>query len=417
MGADGGAVTRRSVGGNVGRSLLARIRALGADPRDDEITRLTKSVFVGAVVFGVPLAFGYAVALAAVGEPLAGLAIAVNGVGALLAVLILKARPSQFLLAGSIAAATVLFAATVRPLALGVYANYATSILWGILAPIAILVIDHRLAPLWFGAYLAGVIIVLVGTPSLNPDSTVAPAVQDLLTLGDLVFPASISAIVIALALRERRLLQGRADTLLHAILPREVARTLKRGPGVIAERFDSVSILFADAVGFTPLSASLRPEQLVGLLDEVFTAFDAIVDRAGLEKIKTVGDTYMVAAGVPVPRPDHARAIVLVALEMQAAVAQRAYGGHRLEFRFGINSGPVVAGVIGRRKFSYDLWGDTVNIASRMESHGTPGAIQITRATRDLLHDEFHLEALGTIDVKGKGPMEAWRVVGVSAS
>ena len=398
----------------VGRSLLDRIRAVGADPRDDEITRLTKSVFVGGVVVGTPLAFGYACALVAVGEPLAGLVIAVNGFGALLGLLILHASPSRFLLAGSIAAASVLFSATVRPLALGAYPNYATSVLWGILAPIAILVIDHRFAPLWFGGYLAGVVIALVGTPSLNPDWTVAPAVQDLLTLGDLVVPASFAAVVIALALRERRLLQGRADTLLHAILPREVARVLKRSPGVIAERFDSVSILFADAVGFTPLSASLGPEELVGLLDEVFTDFDAIVDRAGLEKIKTVGDTYMVASGVPAPRSDHAAAIVRVALEMQAATARRTYRGHRLEFRFGINSGPVVAGVIGRRKFSYDLWGDTVNIASRMESHGTPGAVQVTRATRELLPAAFDVEPLGTIDLKGKGPMEAWRVVGM---
>ncbi|MEO6206353.1 MAG: adenylate/guanylate cyclase domain-containing protein [Candidatus Limnocylindrales bacterium] len=413
MGAGSGSVARTSVGGSVGRSLLARIRAVGADPHDDEITRLTKSVFVGAAVVGVPLSFGYAVALAAVGEPLTGLVIATNGVGALLSVLILKTHPSRFLLAGSIAAISVLFAATIRPVTLGVYPNSATSVLWGILAPIAILVIDHRFAPVGFGAYLVGVVFVLVGAPLLHPNSTLAPGLQDLLTLGDLVVPSSIAAIVIALALRERRLLQGRADTLLDAILPREVARALKRTPGVIAERFDAASVLFADVVGFTPLSASLGPEELVGLLDEVFSDFDAIVDRASLEKIKTVGDTYMVAAGVPVPRPDHAPAIVRVALEMQAATARRTSGGHRLTFRFGINSGPVVAGVIGRRKFSYDLWGDTVNTASRMESHGTPGAIQITRATRELLADEFQVEPLGTIEVKGKGPMEAWRVIG----
>ena len=400
--------------GRLRGGLTDRLRTVGADPRDDEITRLTKSVFVGGVVVGTPLAFGYAGALAAVGEPLAGLVIAVNGVGALLGLLILRAMPSRFLLAGSIAAISVLFSAAVRPLALGVYPNYATSVLWGILAPIAILVIDHRFAPIWFGAYLAGVVIALVGPPLLSPDSTIAPMVQDLLTLGDLVVPASFAAVVIALALRERRLLQGRADALLDAILPRDVARTLKRTPGVIAERFESASVLFADAVGFTPLSASLGPEELVGLLDEVFSDFDALVDRAGLEKIKTVGDTYMVASGVPAPRPDHAPAIVRVALEMRATIAGRSYRGHRLAFRFGINSGPVVAGVIGRRKFSYDLWGDTVNIASRMESHGAPGEIQITRATRELLPDAFHVEPLGTIDVKGKGPMEAWRVVGI---
>ena len=153
-------------------------------------------------------------------------------------------------------------------------------------------------------------------------------------------------------------------------------------------------------------------------MLDHLFSHFDTLAERYGLEKIKTIGDCFMVAAGVPTPRPDHARAIVLMGLDMlEAMTSSEAVGHLGLELRIGINSGPVVAGVIGRKRFLYDLWGDAVNTASRMESHGTPGRIQITRATYDLLADEFECEPRGTITVKGKGPMEAWYVLGRRAA
>jgi guanylate cyclase len=166
--------------------------------------------------------------------------------------------------------------------------------------------------------------------------------------------------------------------------------------------------------VDFTPLSERLPPAEVVGLLDHLFSHFDVVAERYGVEKIKTIGDCYMVAAGVPSPRPDHARALALMALDMQAAMRSvDEVGQLGLELRVGINSGPLVAGVIGRKRFLYDLWGDAVNTASRMESHGTAGRIQITRATKELLEDEFVCEPRGTIPVKGKGEMEAWYLVG----
>jgi class 3 adenylate cyclase len=149
-------------------------------------------------------------------------------------------------------------------------------------------------------------------------------------------------------------------------------------------------------------------------MLDHLFSHFDVLAERYGLEKIKTIGDCYMVAAGVPIPRTDHARSLALMALDMNEAMRSQDSVGHLgLELRIGINSGPVVAGVIGRKRFLYDLWGDAVNTASRMESHGTPGRIQVTRATYELLKDEFAFEARGTVDVKGKGHMETWYLIG----
>jgi adenylate cyclase len=151
-----------------------------------------------------------------------------------------------------------------------------------------------------------------------------------------------------------------------------------------------------------------------VGLLDQLFGHFDALVERYELEKIKTIGDCYMAAAGIPAPRDDHARALALVALDMLDVVrANGPMGARGLELRIGINSGPVVAGVIGRKRFLYDLWGDAVNIADRMQTHGTPGRIQVTQTTYELLKDEFVLEPRGTIDVRGKGEMETWYLVG----
>jgi class 3 adenylate cyclase len=215
-------------------------------------------------------------------------------------------------------------------------------------------------------------------------------------------------------ALAALRQEQAKAEDLLLNILPRSIADKLKAKTQPIADHFELTSILFADVVDFTPWSEQLAPAEVVGYLDRLFSHFDELAEHYGLEKIKTIGDCYMVAAGVPTPRPDHARALALMALDMLEAMRSHDEVRHLgLELRVGINSGPVVAGVIGRKRFLYDLWGDAVNMASRMESHGKPGRIQITRATYELLADEFECEPRGTIAVKGKGEVEAWYLIG----
>jgi len=203
---------------------------------------------------------------------------------------------------------------------------------------------------------------------------------------------------------------QERSERLLLNILPAPIAKRLKQDESTIADYFAEATVLFADIVNFTTLSTGVPPEKLVSRLNTVFTEFDSLVEQHGLEKIKTIGDSYMVVGGIPEPNEDHASAAAKVALDMQEAISHHTIGEDEpLELRIGINTGPVVAGVIGSKKFIYDLWGDTVNIASRMEQQGMPGTIQVTQTTYDLLSDEFSFEERGAIEVKGMGEMNTY--------
>ncbi|MBD2483117.1 adenylate/guanylate cyclase domain-containing protein [Planktothrix sp. FACHB-1365] len=215
------------------------------------------------------------------------------------------------------------------------------------------------------------------------------------------------------------RLEKERSEQLLLNILPEAIAEQLKQDTKAIASAIEEVTILFADIVGFTPLSSKVPPIELVGVLNEMFSIFDNLAEHNGLEKIKTIGDAYMVVGGLPLPKPNHAEAIADMALGMQAAMSQfqapleRFNIGSQFQIRIGINTGSVVAGVIGIKKFIYDLWGDAVNIASRMESSGEPGRIQVTEATYERIKDQYNFEKRGKISIKGKGEMTTYWLVG----
>ncbi|GAB4277506.1 MAG: hypothetical protein Fur0025_03490 [Oscillatoriaceae cyanobacterium] len=201
-----------------------------------------------------------------------------------------------------------------------------------------------------------------------------------------------------------------KADRLLLNILPEQIADRLKQEEQTIADSFAEVTVLFADIVGFTQFCTQIPPTELVALLNEIFSRFDLLAEKYDLEKIKTIGDAYMIVSGIPIPRPDHTEAMADMALEMQRTIGQfNAETGSSFQLRIGIHTGPVVAGVIGIKKFIYDLWGDTVNIASRMESHGLPGCIQVTEATYQQLKHKYLFEKRGTIHVKGKGEMTVY--------
>lgn len=212
----------------------------------------------------------------------------------------------------------------------------------------------------------------------------------------------------------EARIANAESEALLLNILPRKVAAQLKRDPHAIAELYGEVTIVFADIVDFTPLSLRLHPLALVRLLNDVFSAFDELAARYGVEKIKTIGDAYMAVAGLPEPRADHAQLIADLALDMLTVVQRFTDDtGAPMTIRVGISSGMVVAGVIGKSKFVYDLWGDPVNTAGRMESYGLPGRIQVSEATKHLLEKSHRLDYRGEIDIKGKGKVHTWFLSG----
>ncbi len=295
---------------------------------------------------------------------------------------------------------------------LGGFANSSAVALWSLTAPLAaVFFVGARAAVPWFAAFAA--LIALSG--ALDPAlSEGAPHVPDGVIVGFFALNfLAVSATVFTLLqyfVRSREAEQARSERLLLNVLPEPVARRLKRSEGVIADGYPEVTVLFADIVDFTPLAERMKPESLVQVLDRVFTRWDALAVRHGLEKIKTIGDAYMAAGGVPEPRPDHAAAVARMALEMCDGITDDEIP---LRVRIGVDTGPVVAGVIGRSKFIYDLWGDTVNTASRMESTGEAGRIQVTDRVRAALEPEFLLRRRGEIAIKGKETMVTYFLEG----
>ena len=291
--------------------------------------------------------------------------------------------------------------------------------IWAILSPVgALMILGTRQSTPWFALFmgLAGVswqLNALFASSALPiPDD-----VKDTYFVINLSGVATILYIVMRYfqsqkerVLHALELEQARSEKLLLNILPQTVAQRLKSDETRIADSHSDVTIMFADLVDFTKLSTNMPPAELVSLLNQVFSEFDRLAEKHGLEKIKTIGDAYMAVAGAPNARPDHAHVVADMALEMQAELANMAMQtGKNLKMRIGINSGPVVAGVIGSTKFSYDLWGDTVNLASRMEQSGIPNGIQVAQATYELLRDDYAFESRGNIPLKGKGETEAY--------
>ena len=397
-------------------ALLARI---GADDRDDEELRQKKALVVLVTVLILPISFLWGVLYLALGSligisPLVYFAVSLGS-------LVVFARTRRFQPFLLTQLADILVMPTTGQMLLGGFLASGGVGLWGLLAPLGALVfLEVRQAVRWFIAFIVVFLVTgLAGEIFISNADLPVSFTTTMLAL-NVIGAASISFTLLALFARERnealealRAEQEKSELLVLNILPRPIAERLKVAAEPIADHLPAVSIVFADVVDFTPLAQRLPPAEMIRILDHLFSDIDMLVERHGLEKIKTIGDCYMAAAGVPNQHPDHAYKAALLALEMREVLATSAVDDQPgLELRIGINSGPVVAGVIGKKRFLYDLWGDAVNTASRMESHGTPGEIQITRATYELVKDEFECRPRGTIDVKGKGPMETWYLV-----
>ncbi len=399
---------------------LERLATVGALPTDDDEVRLKKALLVLIAILILPISAIWAVLYLAFGAWTGLVAVLYALIS--VASIVLFARNRDFELLLKIQLLDIALAPTLSMIAIGGLLPTGGVGFWGILAPLGALVFRGAASGIrWFVLWLvlflgSGLAAILLATPSPLPTwfSSLMLALN-ISVGGALVFT------LLSIFAKQRQDAQAalqaeheRAEGLLLNILPGSIAERLKTNPHTIADQFSEASVLFADVVDFTSWSKDLRPAEVVGMLDRLFGEFDELADRYGLEKIKTIGDSYMVAAGVPSPRADHATALAGLALDMVAATESGgACGELGLQLRVGINSGPVVAGVIGRKRFLYDLWGDAVNIASRMESHGTPNHIQVTRATYELIEEEFMCRPRGTVPIKGKGDMETWYLVG----
>jgi guanylate cyclase len=388
--------------------MLSRLLAIGAAPADAPEDRRRKSLLVGfalAVIVPDPI---WSALYYAYGEVTAA-AIPISYVPLTLANLAIFASSRDFDRMRRTQCLIILVLPFLLHVALGGFQPSSGVVLWSVLAPFCALV---------FGGIGSGVrwlvafgVAVLLGAVLQLRDTNGLP---DWMVTGFFVANiATISAVsfgLLAIYARQLTAERARSERLLLNVLPAPIASRLRERDEVIADAYEAATIIFADVVNSTPLTVELTPAQMVAILDEHVAAFDRLADRHGVEKIRTVGDNWMGVAGVPRPRPDHADAVARLALGMLAYVGERRDRGLRcLDFRIGINSGSVIGGVIGRSKFVFDIWGDPVNTAARMESHGEPGKIQITEATYRLLADRFVCEPRGMIEVKGKGSVATW--------
>jgi len=404
--------------------LIRRLAALGARPDDAQEERLRKGTLILASSLISPLAVTWTVTYLVLDRPVSAAIPFVYQV-ATVAGLVWLWRTKRFGGFRLSQLVLMLLLPCLLQVTLGGFVPSSGIVLWAAFAPIgALMLLGVRESVPWFVAYAA--LLVVLGLVDQHLPSGEPPIPTPVVVTFFVMNLAGVSLTIYAIVsyfVRERdeihtalELEQERSERLLLNVLPRAIADRLKEGPGTIAEHHDEVTVLFADLVGFTAHTERTGPRELVAFLDELFTTFDRLADEQGLEKIKTIGDAYMVAGGLPEPRPDHAEAAAEMALSMREHLSDvpAPWGGSgSLSLRIGIDSGPVVAGVIGRRKFIYDLWGDTVNTAGRMESHGVPGEIQVTERTYGLLRNRYAFRPRGRIDVKGKGEMEAYLLLG----
>jgi adenylate cyclase len=407
------------------QQILPLIAQIGRDPDDSGEVRLQKTLLIlGSIMFiaaGVLWGFIYF----SFGEYIAGSIPLGYAVISILSVIVFHVthRYQPFLF---IQLLLILFLPFLLMIALGGFIRSSAVILWSLLSPLGALLFDEpRRAMRWLLAYLS--LAIISGYFEFHPLilSSLSPATVTAFFILNISTVSAIAIFLLAYFVSEKNRLftllrgeQAKSENLLLNILPKEIASILKNESRTIADHYTEASILFADMVGFTPLSAKLEPVEMVELLNEAFSFFDSLLDKYDVEKIRTIGDSYMVVSGVPRRRTDHAQALVCMALEMRDFIATHTFrNNQQVSFRIGINSGPVIGGVIGKRKFVYDVWGDAVNIASRMESHGSGGTIQITRATYELIKGEFACERRGTVNIKGKGEMEVWLVLSANSS
>ena len=405
---------------NVSTGLLARIAAIGAEPADGEELRLRKALLVTSALMMASMGIPWGAIYLYFDEPVAA-AIPTGYAALSFASLAVFSRFHTFETFRTSQLLMSMLLPLLLMLALGGFINSSAVALWSLTSPLgALMFAERRQANGWFVGYAALLAIGIVFEPFARAANNLPPYVITTFFvmnfLGVSIFAFVLTGYFVGrknLAMQLLGVEQQKSESLLLNVLPREIAAILRNETRTIADYHDKVSVMFADLTGFTKMSAKMQPDQVVDFLNDVFSHFDQLVDRYAIEKIRTIGDAYMVAAGVPAPRPDHAQVLARFALDILAYTDTLAAQGKAAKFRVGIGTGPVVAGVIGYKKFCYDVWGDTVNTASRMESLSEPGRIQLDEATYQLIEKDFECTSRGPIDVPGKGPMNTWFLVG----
>lgn len=391
---------------------MERILSIGADPADAPELRRRKRFYVAfavAILVVNPLWSGLYVAY---GENLAAL-VPMLYPPLTFANLAWFARTRHLPTASAWTSLIILVLPFLLHVALGGFQPSSGVVLWSLLSPLSGLVfVGAGAGSRWLAAFAGAVILGAFLQP--RAENGLPEWVVTAFFVANIATISAVAFGLLSMYARQLAAERARSDRLLLNVLPASIAARLRERHEVIADAYDAATIIFADVVNSTPLTVELSPTQMVALLDEHVAAFDALADRHGVEKIRTIGDNWMGVAGVPEQQPDHAGAAARLALGMLRYVDERrATGARCLEFRIGLCSGPLVGGVIGRSKFVFDIWGDAVNTAARMESHGAPGRIQIAEPTFRLLRDAFVCEPRGQIEVKGKGAMATWWLVG----
>ena len=398
---------------NLIQQALSFISRIGSDPNDDDDIRLQKSLLVLCAIPFILAGVGWGVMYMLFHEPWAGaIPLSYSIVSLFSTIHFGWTRQYRLFRFGQLL--LILLLPFFLMVALGGFINGSAVVLWSLICPMGAMLFDEpRRAPRWFLAFASLVVLSAFLQPYVRLTNNLSSALVVLFFAMNLIAVGTLVFMMVFYFVNQKNMFQQKSESLLLNILPKEIAAILKNQSRTIADHYEEASVLFADMVGFTPLSAQLPPVEMVELLNEVFSFFDSLLDKYGVEKIRTIGDSYMVASGVPRGRPDHAQALARMALDMRDYISTHTFrNGQRVSFRIGINSGSMIAGVIGRRKFVYDVWGDAVNIASRMESHGLGNAVQITQTTYELIKNEFVCEPRGTVIVKGKGEMEVWLVM-----
>jgi adenylate cyclase len=389
--------------------------AVGSDPTQAG----RRSFLLGTIVYGLPAIIWGSIYLA-MGLTISAL-IPYAYVGLAALVLVFYRVTDRFVISRTAILLAWLLLPLLLQISLGGFSSGSAAVLWSLAAPVGSLFVAPRESMAWAGGFIVMVIVGWAAEPWLEP----VPGVTAEVSRTFFALNMTGVGLTVVLIIRDffRRLQaanrdleheKGRSESLLLNVLPASIAERLKAGEQTIADRLDEVSIVFTDLVGFTPMTQGRPADEIVDLLDDVVAQFDRLVERHQMEKIRTAGDGYMAVAGAPEPSTDHARKAADLALDMLETIrGYTDFSGNSLELRIGIDCGAVIAGVIGLKKFVYDVWGDAVNTASRMESHGVPGKIHTTERVRDLLQESHRFENRGLIEVKGKGQMRTFFLIG----